>query len=831
MKFFMQSPLFVDVILPLALARLYTYSIPSEMEMQVVPGARVVVQFGKKKLYSAIVFRVHSVAPEVYQTKDILQIIDDEPLVSEVQFKFWEWMAGYYMCSLGEVMKAALPSGLKMESETLVRIDEEADQSIPLSDSESLILGLMDDGKSLSIQKLVAITSISNPIGAIKSLLDKGLLSVYESIESPFTPKYEVFVRIHSRLKNDEDINRTFSELKRAQAQQKLLMAFLSLTVQTQSTFTGWVIKKELMAKADVTESVFQALINKSIFEAEKQEVSRLESDKDECGDCLVLTEVQEVTLKRINYEFLEKQVVLLHGVTSSGKTEIYIKLIREQIANGKQVLYLLPEIALTAQIINRLKRFFGNRVGIYHSKFSDNQRVEVYQSLLNDGNDPSKPSYDIILGVRSSIFLPFKRLGLVIVDEEHENTFKQFNPAPRYHARDSAIVLASMKQAKVLLGTATPSLESYYNAQVGKYGFATITQRYKEIELPEIVLVDTLIARKKKLMKSIFSPQLLEAIEETLGRGEQVILFQNRRGYSPFIECEECAWVPQCKHCAVSLTFHKKSNQLVCHYCSYTIPNLSSCLACGSAKLTTKGFGTEKVEDELALFFPSAVIERMDLDTTRSRNSYERIISDFELGKIDILVGTQMVTKGLDFDRVSLVGILNSDNMLNFPDFRAHERSYQLMAQVSGRAGRKFKRGKVYIQTTNPDHPIIKHVVSSSYELLFKEQLLQRKDFHYPPYYRLIRISLKHRNIKTLQVAANQLATNLRSRFKERVLGPEEPLISKIQNLYIEDILIKLERNLPLPKAKESIQEEIGRIYSYKPFGGVVTSIDVDPM
>jgi primosomal protein N' (replication factor Y) len=827
----MPNSLFVDVILPLALPKLYTYSIPDRLNGNVSPGVRVVVQLGKKKLYSAIVFRVHSIAPEAYQTKDILQVIDDEPLVSEVQLKLWEWMAGYYMCSLGEVMKAALPSGLKMESETLVRTVEEADQSVPLSDSEALILSMMDDGKSLSIQQLVAKASVSNPMGAIKSLLDKGLLSVYESIESSFIPKFEVIVRLHSRLKVDEDINRAFGELKRAQAQQKLLMAFLSITVQTRSTFTGWVTKSELMAKADVSEAAFKAMVAKNIFEVEKREVSRLELQDDDKGDQLILTAEQEKTLQKIADDFKEKQVVLLHGVTSSGKTEMYINLIAEQLRNGKQVLYLLPEIALTAQIINRLKRFFGNRVGIYHSKFSDNQRVEVYQSLMNDGKDQSKPSYDIILGVRSSIFLPFKRLGLVIVDEEHENTFKQFNPAPRYHARDSVILLAAMQQAKVLLGTATPSLESYYNAQVGKYGFATITQRYKDIEPPEIVLVDTLIARKKKLMKSIFSPQLLEAIGETLGRGEQVILFQNRRGYSPFIECEECAWVPQCKHCDVSLTYHKRSNQLVCHYCSYTIPNLSTCLACGSAKLTTKGFGTEKVEDELALFFPSAVIERMDLDTTRSRHSYERIISEFELGKIDVLIGTQMVTKGLDFDRVSLVGILNADNTLNFPDFRAHERSYQLMAQVSGRAGRKFKRGKVYIQTTNPDHPIIKHVVSSSYELLFKEQLLQRKDFHYPPYYRLIRISLKHLNIKTLQVSANQLATNLRSRFKERVLGPEEPLISKIQNLYIEDILIKLERNLPLPKAKTAIQQEISRIQSYKPFGGVIISIDVDPM
>jgi len=509
----------------------------------------------------------------------------------------------------------------------------------------------------------------------------------------------------------------------------------------------------------------------------------------------------------------------------------MYINLIAEQLSHGKQVLYLLPEIALTVQIINRLKRFFGNRVGVYHSKFNDNQRVEVYMSLLHDGDDPAKPAFDIILGVRSSVFLPFKRLGLVIVDEEHENTFKQFNPAPRYHARDAAVILAAGHGAKVLLGSATPSLESYYNAQVGKYGIATISKRYKEIELPEIHIVDTLMARKKKLMKSFFSPQLVDAIEQALNLNEQVILFQNRRGFSPYVECEECAWVPQCKHCAVSLTYHKKSNQLVCHYCGYSIPNLSSCLACGSTKMTVRGFGTERVEDELALFFPSARIGRMDLDTTRSRNAYERIISDFEHGRIDILVGTQMVTKGLDFDRVSLVGILNADNLLNFPDFRAHERSFQLMSQVAGRAGRKHKRGKVIIQTTKPEHQVIKQVVANNFEQLFKSQLIQRKTFHYPPYSRLLRITLKHRNSRTLAVAARQLADNLRKRIGDMVLGPEAPLINRIQNYYIEEILLKLDRGVALPKAKVVIRQEMDRLLEYKPYGGLVISPDVDPM
>lgn len=827
----MSNPLFVEVILPLALPKLYTYSVPLALANEVQPGVRVVVQFGKKKLYSAIVYRVHGNAPEAYQTKDIVQVIDAEPLVSDVQLRFWEWMASYYMCTLGEVMKAALPSGLKMESETLVGVGESFVMSEFLNDSEACVMDALEDGRNLTIQQLVSKVDVPNPMGVIKSLLDKKILSIHESIEPAFKPKYEDYVRLHSRIKVDADVNQLFDDLARAHAQQKFLMAFLALTAPTQSTFTGWIAKKELVEKANASPAAFKAMLDKNIFEVEAREVSRLNINDDDSERELVLSDNQTESINTIQQEFTDKNVVLLHGVTSSGKTEMYINLIKEQVSQGKQVLYLLPEIALTAQIINRLKRFFGNRVGVYHSKFSDNQRVEVYQSLLNEGSDKTKPSYDIILGVRSSIFLPFKRLGLVIVDEEHENSFKQFNPAPRYHARDSAIVLAQMQGAKVLLGTATPSIESYYNAQIGKYGLATLTKRYKDIQLPEIVVVDTLMARKRKQMKSIFSPQLLDSISLALDNGEQVILFQNRRGYSPFIECDECAWIPQCEHCAVSLTLHRQSNQLVCHYCGFAIQNLSSCLACGSHKLSTKGFGTEKVEDELSIFFPNAVVGRMDLDSTRSRNSYERIIADFEQGKVDILVGTQMVTKGLDFDKVSLVGILNADNMLNFPDFRAYERSYQLMAQVSGRAGRKFKQGKVLIQTSNPEHPVIKHVVDNNYEELFKQQLAERRDFHYPPYYRLVRISLKHRDSKVLNVGADQLARNLRVLFKNRVLGPEDPLVSRVQNFYIKDILIKLERSIDLVKAKDAIQTEIDRIKEYKPFSGLFILPDVDPM
>ncbi|MFO8021236.1 MAG: primosomal protein N', partial [Perlabentimonas sp.] len=613
----MLNPAFVEVILPLALPKLYTYSIPESVKQEVMPGVRVVVPFGKKKLYSAIVYRVHNNAPESYKTKDVIQVIDSKPLVSEMQISFWEWMASYYMCTIGEVMRAALPSALKMESETIVSMGDTAAIESFLPEAEAAVLASVDSEKGTTIQQLISKADTPKAMGAIKSLLDKKVLTIYESIEPAFKPKVETYIRLHSRFKVDADVNTAFEELQKAPAQQKYLMAFLALTASTQSTFTGWVSKKDLVDKAGASSSAFNALVEKDVFEVEHRVVSRLNIGNETSKENeLALNENQQKAINTINKEFESKKVVLLHGVTSSGKTEMYIHLIQEQLKQGRQVLYLLPEIALTAQIINRLKRFFGSRVGVYHSKFSDNQRVEVYQNLMNDGNDTDMPSYDIILGVRSSIFLPFKRLGLIIIDEEHENTFKQFNPAPRYHARDSAILLAQKHDAKVLLGTATPSIESFYNAQIGKYGLATITTRYKDITPPEIIVVDTLKARKKKQMKSMFSPQLIDTIAETLARDEQVILFQNRRGYSPFVECDECAWVPECKHCAVSLTLHMHSNQLVCHYCGYAIQNLSSCLACGSPRLGTKGFGTEKIEDELSIFFPEAKIGRMDLDT-----------------------------------------------------------------------------------------------------------------------------------------------------------------------------------------------------------------------
>lgn len=822
--------MYVEVILPLALPKLYTFSVPKGLESSVERGARVLVQFGRKRLYAAIVYSIHHMPPQGYSTKDILQVIDTEPLVTDVQLKLWEWISEYYMCSLGEIMKAGLPAGLKMESETLVTLGDDFDEDAEVSPREQELLQVLEDGKAISIEKLVAQASHPNPMGTVQKLMDSRLLSVYENLVTVYKPKYETFVRLHSRLKNNEDLNTVFDGLSNAPAQMKYLIAFVAIASQRQEVFSGSVAKSELAEKAGASTSAFNALVEKEVFEVEEREVSRFTFEDEQTPNSLSLTQEQEVAVNEIKEVFKEKSVALLHGVTSSGKTEVYISLIQEQLQQGKQVLYLLPEIALTAQMINRLKGYFGNRVGVYHSKYSDNQRVEVYKNVLRGGATSEQPSYDIILGVRSSIFLPFNRLGLIIVDEEHESTFKQYNPAPRYNARDTAIVMAGLHGAKVLLGTATPSVESYFNAQTGKYGLVSLTKRYMDISLPKVEVVDTLDARKRKQMKSIFSDKLLQAISETIEDGNQVILFQNRRGYSPFVECDECAWVPQCEYCAVSLTMHKFTNQLVCHYCGYTTPVVGSCLACGSHKITAKGFGTEKVEDELAIFFPHAKIARLDTDTARSRKSYESIIARFEQGQIDILVGTQMVAKGLDFDNVRLVGVLNADNMLNFPDFRAHERSFQLLVQVSGRAGRKDEQGLVIVQTANPEHEVIRMMINNDVEGYIRTQLQERDQYFYPPYYRLIRLTLKHRSVEVLEVAAQQLARNLRVLFKNRVLGPEEPMIGRVQGLYIQDILLKFERNANLPRAKELIQSQIALMMEYKPFRGLVVLPDVDP-
>ncbi|MEJ5316165.1 MAG: primosomal protein N' [Tenuifilum sp.] len=820
----MTSQLYADVILPLALQATYTYSVPFEMEKMIQPGVRVVVSFGQRRLYSALVYRVHSEKPQVQQVKDILQVIDTTPIVLPSQYKLWEWLAEYYMCSLGEVMKAALPSGLKMESDTYIASGEF--DEIDLSDEEMTLIHLLGQKRKLTIQQLTQKSGLKHPMSVIKSMLERKLLFITEDIESDYRPKTENYIALAPEYSDEKKLCELIDSLKRAPAQQRLILAIASQATTPNDLSTARVLRKTLLEKVDVSASVLKSLIDKGYIVQDEVETSRIDNANSDptTRNPLALEDFQINALNELQNQFSSHDIVLLHGVTSSGKTELYIHLINQALQNGKQVLYLLPEIALTTQIINRLRKVFGNRVGVYHSKFSDSQRVEVYLKML------SEEPFDVILGVRSSIFLPFSNLGLVIVDEEHENTFKQYNPAPRYHARDTAIVLAKQVGAKVLLGTATPAVETYFNAKSGKFGLVKMLERFSGLELPRTIVVDTRDARKRKRMKSHFSDTLLSAIENALSQKEQVILFQNRRGYAPFIECADCGWVPHCEHCDVTLTYHKYTNQLTCHYCGFGMEQMGSCLACGSTNLQPKGFGTEKVEDELSVFFPDAVIERIDLDSTRSRSSYERIISGFEQGKIDILVGTQMVSKGLDFDRVSLVGILNADNMLNFPDFRAFERSFQLITQVSGRAGRKGKQGLVIIQTAQPDHPVIKSVTGNNFFTFWEWQLAERNRFHYPPFYRLVRITLKHKDKHHLEDTAENLAKTLRHSLGENVLGPEPPIISRVQGLYILEILVKIKREQPLQRIKEFIRYSITMLKQKRETSTVVIAIDVDP-
>ncbi len=658
--------------------------------------------------------------------------------------------------------------------------------------------------------------------------MDKKAVILEEKLREIYKPKTETYIKLNDSIISEKQLNEAFENLKRAPKQVHVLMSYIKLSGYFLNKKTLEVKKQLLIEESKASSAIVKSLVDKNILSEYNKTISRLNDDVKEQIEIKKLSEAQQKTHDEIQDQYSEKDVVLLHGVTSSGKTEIYIHLIKEQLDKGKQVLYLLPEIALTTQIINRLISVFGNRVGIYHSKFSDSERVEVYKNIIEPRD---KIKYDIILGVRSSLFLPFSNLGLIIVDEEHENTYKQYDPAPRYNARDCSVVLAQMHKAKVLLGTATPSVESYFNAETGKYGLVQLTSRYQNIQLPEIHLVDILRARKKKEMKSIFSPALIDSIKDSLTINEQVILFQNRRGFAPYLECDMCGWIPYCTNCDVSLTYHRHKNELVCHYCGYTIRSPKTCKACGSAAVQTRGFGTEKIEDEIKIFFPDAKVARMDLDSTRKKNAYQTIIGEFEDGKIDILIGTQMVSKGLDFDNVSLVGILNADNMLNYPDFRAFERSYQLMAQVSGRAGRKNKQGKVVIQTSNPEHPILQFVLDNKYEEMYKSQLFERKNFKYPPFYKLIKISVRHKKQDVADKASHQLAVNLKKIFGKRILGPEPPVISRVQNNFIQNIILKIERERSYQKAKQLLYEQIINLITQDSFKSIHISIDVDPV
>ena len=815
---------YVDVILPLPLPGYFTYALPGGFNEDIQPGCRVIVPFGRKKYYTAIVYNIHYCAPTEYEVKEVSTILDVKPLLLPMQFKFWQWIAEYYLCTQGDVYKAALPSGLKLESETIVEYNPDFEATAPLPAKEQQILDLLSNETTQSVTKLEKESGINNILTIIKQLLDKEAIFVKEEMKRTYKPRLEARVRFCGEV-NEKQLNILLDMLARAPKQQDLLMKYLSMSGVLSKGVIREVTKRELLESANATAAALNGLVDKKILNVYYHEVGRLDDVVNTDLTINALNAAQESAFHQINDCFQSKNVCLLHGVTSSGKTEVYIHLIDEMLRQGKQVLYLLPEIALTTQITERLKRAFGSRLGVYHSKFPDAERVEIWQKQL------SEQSYDIILGVRSSVFLPFKNLGLILIDEEHENTYKQQDPAPRYHARSAAIVLAGMVGAKVLLGTATPSIESWFNATTGKYGLVELKERYKEIKLPEIIPVDIKELHRKKRMVGQFSPMLLENIRESLERKEQVILFQNRRGFAPMIECRTCGWVPKCKNCDVSLTYHKGINQLTCHYCGYTYVLPRSCPACEGTEIVNRGFGTEKVEDDIKAIFPEASVARMDLDTTRTRTAYEKIIMDFEQGKTDILIGTQMVSKGLDFDHVSVVGILNADTMLNYPDFRAYERAFQLMAQVSGRAGRKNKQGKVILQTRSIDHPIIHQVMTNDYEEMVAAQLGERKMFHYPPFYRLIYVYLKHRDEAQLDIMANTMATKLKSVFSTRVLGPDKPPVARIQTLFIKKIVIKIENNASMSRARELLLDIKKEMLEDPSFKSLIVYYDVDPM
>ena len=754
---------YVDVILPLPLDGTFTYSVPDGMEGKVVPGVRLLVPLGKSKKYIAMATRLHDDKP-AFSCKPIEAVLDNTPSLLPQQMRLWQWIGYYYMAPLGDVYNAAMPGGLK---------------------------------------------------STVK-----------------FKPKMELYVELASTYRSEQALHVALNLVQRALKQAKTLTTFLSLSHwdsldgDTPREGIKKVTKEELMNESHCTAAVVKALIDRGILFTYELEIGRLNTNGESHFDLIKpLSLAQQDAYNGILMQMMKKDVVLLHGVTSSGKTEIYIHLIRKAIEEHKQVLYLLPEIALTVQIMERLHRVFGDRLGIYHSKYSDAERVEIWQKQLSDH------PYDVILGARSAVFLPFKALGLVIIDEEHETSFKQQDPAPRYHARSAAIVLAKMYGAKTLLGTATPSMESYYNAQQGKYGLVELKTRYKGIQLPDIQVVDVKDLRRRKMMSGPFSPQLLAAVREALKNGQQAILFQNRRGFAPMVECKVCGWVPKCKNCDVSLTLHKSINLLTCHYCGYTYPVPTECPNCGSTEIMGRGFGTEKIEDQIAEIFPEAKIARMDLDTTRTRNAYERLIADFSEGRTNLLIGTQMVSKGLDFDKVSVVGILNADSMLNYPDFRAYEHAFMMMAQVSGRAGRKGKRGLVILQTKNPTLPVIGQVVHNDYAGLYQGILEERRTFHYPPFFHLINVYVKHKYDKVCEQASHELCKTLRSWFGGRVLGPDKPAVARVKTMNIRKIVIKLENGIDQQKVREYLkfaQQQMGKDPRY---GALQIYYDVDPL
>ncbi|HEX5652143.1 MAG TPA: primosomal protein N' [Chitinophagaceae bacterium] len=811
--------LYAEIIIPLALPKNYTWAIPSQIGDAVKPGCRVEVNLGKNKKYAGIVKQLLDTKPEFFEPKDILNLLDAEPVIFEEQLKLWEWIASYYMCSEGEVMAAALPAHFKLSSETiLVFNDEYGDDFSALDHDEYLVAEALLIKKELRITEVQQLLDSSHVYPVINRLIHKKLVFVWESLKQTYTPKKETYVLLNPVYDNEEALASLLNNWTRAPKQMELLLAYLHL-LKTE----GEVTKPALLKKSGASEAQLKGLVEKNIVRTEKRHVDRLQYLPRNITIDFTLTNLQKQAFSQLEKKLEEKAVCLLHGITSSGKTLLYIKLIEEQLKQGRQVLYMLPEIALTSQIIRRLQKHFGGYVGIYHSKFSQNERVEIW-------NKVQQGELKIILGARSSVFLPFQALGLVICDEEHDTSFKQQDPAPRYNGRDAAIYLASLFQARTVLGSATPSLESYFNASSGKYGLVELSQRYGEMQLPAIEIVDTKSLEQHDRSKVMISPALKENMEAVIARNKQVILFQNRRGYDPYQVCKTCGWIPQCKYCDVSLTYHKLTNKLVCHYCGSTYPPVNTCAACGSHVFMHRNFGTEKIEEQIQETFPDARIARMDIDTVKGKNAHDILIQQFEQGRIDILVGTQMVVKGLDFDNVDLVCVLDADGLLHFADFRVNERAFQLMEQVSGRTGRKEATGKVLIQTRQPSHPVLLHVQQHDYKKMFLDELEKRKQFSYPPFSRIIQLTFKHKIKEVVERGAQQFAVALGSKYGNYIVGPAEPVIGRIRNLFLMEILLKLPRDSKLIRqCKKDILDEIALLHQDKRYRSVVIIPDVD--
>lgn len=812
---------FIDVILPLPLERNFSYAV-TEAEFEFIkPGMRVAVPFGKRKIYTALVFKLHNTAPTAYDVKSIHSIIDETPIIHEVQLRHWSWIAQYYMCAIGDVLSAALPNALLLQSESIIALHPEVSfDENTLTDDQFIVIEALQQEPRLTVDEVHSILHNKNTFKVLKPLLDAHLITTSQELVQKYKPKLLRCVTLHANYSKQHNLEALLEQLQRSKKQKQIVLAYFSLSKDSEKVAVAEIKKTSGGSSAQI-----KTLIDKGVFEEHFIEIDRLKFDELAHKKTVILSAAQNDALSNIKTVLLDKDVCLFHGVTSSGKTEIYVKLIEEALENHQQALFLVPEIALTSQLVLRLKHFFGDQIEVYHSRFNPNERVEIWNRVLQN-SERSR----VVIGARSSLFLPFSNLGLVIIDEEHEPSYKQFDPPPRYHARDTAIVLAGLHKAKTILGSATPSIESYFNATIQqKYGYVSLTKRYNDVILPEIELVDLKDKYKRKRMTGHFSDRLISEMKEALDNNHQIILFQNRRGYAPILSCNTCGHSPECPNCDVSLTYHQYSNQLRCHYCSYSIVSQKQCGACGGVDLDTKGFGTEQIQEETMTLFPEAKVARMDLDTTRGKYSYERIIQKFEQKEIDILVGTQMLTKGLDFRDIKLVGVLNADQLINFPDFRAHERCFQLLQQVSGRAGRTKIRGKVIIQSYNPHHNILQQVSMNDYVKMFNEQTYQRRIYKYPPYYRIIKITLKHKDYNRVNEGAAWLAKSLSQFFGSNVLGPEFPPVSRIRNLYHKNILIKIPDEQSLQKTKTIIHRVKNSFLSTKLFRPIRLVINVD--